>query len=173
MLRFVALVDRLSDWSLLASAALVSYIMVTQALEVVLRSIGRPTIWVYDLNLAAVVGVVFLGIAGAEKAREHIAVDFITARLSERTNRILYAANAAFALLLLGLVSWFGISIVAESIRQGRTMGGLFPIPTAIPEAALPFGAILLALQTVADLYRKLWLREAELPPKSPIKTIV
>lgn len=164
-LRYERVVHRLGHWSLIACTVLVIYLMVTQTIEVVLRAFGHPTTWVYDLNLVAIVGVVFLGLAGAERAGDNVAVDFITARLGARTNRVLKIINSLLALLFLALLIWFGIGLVLESIHQNRTTGGLFAVPAAIPEASLPFGAALMALQMIADLYRAV----RGMPPAEPV----
>jgi TRAP-type C4-dicarboxylate transport system permease small subunit len=153
-LRFERLVHRLGHWSLIACTVMVIYLMVTQAIEVVFRAFGHPTTWVYDLNLVVIVGVVFLGLAGAERAGDNVAVDFITERLGKRTNRLLKVINSVLALLFLALLIWFGIGVVVESLQQGRSTGGLFRIPAALPQASLPFGATLMALQIITDLYR-------------------
>jgi TRAP-type C4-dicarboxylate transport system permease small subunit len=163
--RLGAIVDRLSDWALAASTVLVLYLMATQTLEVVLRSLGRPTTWVFDLNLIAIVGVVFLGLAGAERGREHVAVEFLSDRFQGRTRRLLILVNGAFALTLLAMLTWFGLLVALESIAQGRTTGGLFPVSAAIPEGMLPLGATLLWLQILVDMYRA--LRSGAPPPST------
>jgi TRAP-type C4-dicarboxylate transport system permease small subunit len=151
---FERLVHRLGHWSLIACTVCVIYLMVTQTIEVVLRAFGRPTTWVYDINLVVIVGVVFLGLAGAERAGDNVAVDFITEKLSQRTNRVLKVVNSILILLFLALLIWFGIGVVMESLHQGRTTGGLFRIPSALAQSTLPLGATLMALQVIVDLVR-------------------
>jgi C4-dicarboxylate transporter, DctQ subunit len=152
--RFERVVHWLGQAALLAATGLVVYIMVTQMIEVVVRAAGHPTTWVYDFNLAAIVGTVFLGIAGAERAGDNINVDFFTERLSARANRILAVINALLALLFLAILIWFGIAVVLESIHHGRTLGSLAHLPSALPEASLPIGAGIMALQVVVGLVR-------------------
>jgi TRAP-type C4-dicarboxylate transport system permease small subunit len=154
VIRFAGFIDRLSHAALILSTLLVIYLMVTQTLEVVLRSLGRPTTWVFDLNLVAIVGVVFLGLAGAEQGREHVAVEFLAGRFAGRARQVLLVVNGGFALLLLGLLGWFGALVALQSLEQGRTTGGLFPVSAAIPEGMLPIGAVLLGLQIIVDIYR-------------------
>jgi TRAP-type C4-dicarboxylate transport system permease small subunit len=166
-LRFERLVHRLGHWSLIVCTGLVIYLMVTQSIEVILRALGHPTTWVYDLNLVAIVGVVFLGLAGAERAGDNVAVDFITDKLSARTNRVLKIVNSLFGLAFLALLIWFGIGLVSESLHHNRTTGGLFSIPAAIPQASLPIGGLLMALQMVVDLIR-LFRPDLGPPPAAP-----
>jgi TRAP-type C4-dicarboxylate transport system, small permease component len=153
-LRFERLVHGLGHVALLASTVLIVYIMASQTLEVVLRTAGHPTTWVYDFNLSAIVGAVFLGLAGAERARDNVNVDFFTERLPARANRFLKFVNLILALLFLAILVWFGIAVVGESLHYGRTTGSLFPIPAALAQAALPLGGTLMALQVVVDLVR-------------------
>lgn len=152
--RFEDVVHRLGQLALLAATALVAYIMVTQVLEVVVRALGHPTTWVYDFNLAAIVGTVFLGIAGAERAGDNINVDFFTERLGPRANRVLTVFNGILALVFLAILIWFGMAVVLESIHHNRTLGSLVHLPAALPEASLPIGGTLMALQIIVNLVR-------------------
>jgi len=123
--RFEDVVHRLGQVALLAATALVAYIMVTQMFEVAVRALGHPTTWVYDFNLAAIVGTVFLGIAGAERAGDNINVDFFTERLGPRANRVLTVFNGILALAFLAILIWFGLAVVLESIpasSSGRAL---------------------------------------------------
>jgi TRAP-type C4-dicarboxylate transport system permease small subunit len=148
------LIDWLSRSGLYLAAALVAFLMLTQVLEVVLRSIGRPTTWVYDLNLSALLGVVFLALADAERAGEHVAVDFLSGRIGGIGPRVLRIFNGVISVAFLLMLAWFGTLVALQSAEQGRMTGGLFSIPTAVPEALLPIGATILVLQTIVMLFR-------------------
>jgi C4-dicarboxylate transporter DctQ subunit len=149
---FVRVVDRLTMIAVAISAALVAFLMLAQVTEVILRSIGRPTTWAYDLSLSALLGVIFLGLAAAEGAHEHVAVDSLPLMLGKRWQAAIRLFNGVASLAFLGLVIWAGVAMAATSISQGRQTGGLFSMPSAIPESLLPIGAFLLALQIVARL---------------------
>jgi TRAP-type C4-dicarboxylate transport system permease small subunit len=158
-----ALIDRLSVAGLVVSASLVAFLMTTQVLEVVLRSVGRPTTWVFDLNLTALLGVVFFGLAGAELGSEHVAVDFLAGKARGAVRRALVLINGSATVVFLLMLVWFGTNLALESLRQGRTTGGLFSIPQAIPEGLLPLGALLLAAQTIVQIVR-VWTGAPDAP---------
>jgi TRAP-type C4-dicarboxylate transport system permease small subunit len=149
------LIDQMSQLGLILSAGLVAFLMLTQVLEVTLRSLGHPTTWVYDLNLSALLGVVVLALADAERGGEHVAVDFLSNRIQGRVARALVVVNGVVALVFLVMLAWFGALVAVQSAEQGRETGGLFSIPTAIPEALLPIGAVVLVFQTLATMVRR------------------
>lgn len=150
------LIDRMSRLGVWIAAFLVAFLMVTQVAEVILRTLGHPTTWIYDVNLTALVGVIFLGLAGAEIHGEHVAVDFLTERIRGRRGQALRLVNALLTVAFLALLAWFGTEVALESIEQDRTTGGLFSIPAWIPESLLPIGSAMLALEILRLLPRTL-----------------
>ena len=147
--RAASAINWVSQLGLALSALLLGLLVLTQAFEAVVRALGAPTTWVFDFNLTVILGVVFLALAGAQRHGEHINADFLIANVPRRLTRHLSVAIDATTLLLLGMLVWFGLGVVWESAQQGRTTGGLVPIPAALPQLLLPIGATLLALQTV------------------------
>lgn len=124
-----------------AIAVLVSY-------EVGLRYLfGSPTLWTQDLCIYLLLWSAFLGLAPAERAGEHIRIDLLVNKLPLRAHRWLQLATclavAGFALL----VAWSGLEAALQSYKYGRQSLSLFSIPMWIPQACVPVGMSLMAIE--------------------------
>ena len=151
------LVDRLSRrlgeaacWLFLVAAAISVY-------EVFMDSVFRaPSIWVHDSTIMLCATGFMLGGAYAMQRREHVRITVVYDHMSPRAQRWCDLVTLSLALIYVWALAWFTGLQATESIsimeRSGRAWD--FPMPMVIRTAFFA-GAILLAIQTVANLYTR------------------
>jgi len=133
------------------AGALVFFLMFTSVIEAVARRLGRPTAWVYDYNTIALLGMVALGLAAAQRDGEHIAVRFVVDRLPPGAKHALAILNQLLTLFFLTVLAVFGASIARASWQAGRTVGGLTRTPAYLVQALFVAGIVLLLLEVVVE----------------------
>ena len=151
------LVDRLSRrlgeaacWLFLVAAAISVY-------EVFMDSVFRaPSVWVHDSTIMLCATGFMLGGAYAMQRREHVRITVVYDHMSPRVQRWCDLVTLSLALIYVWALAWFTGLQATESIsimeRSGRAWD--FPMPMVIRTAFFA-GAILLAIQTVANLYTR------------------
>ena len=137
-------------WLFLVAAAISVY-------EVFVDWVFRaPSVWVHDSTIMLCSTAFMLGGAYAMQRREHVRITVVYDRLSARARRRCDLVTLSLALLYVWALAWFTGLQASESIaiveRSGRAWD--FPMPMVIRTAFFA-GAILLAIQTVANLYTR------------------
>jgi len=121
-------------------------------------SLGHGSVKVQDLVLWLNAGMVMLGLGYTLKARAHVRIDVFSARWSERTRARIELLGIALLLLpLCAAIVWLSLDYVAMSWRvseRSASSGGLAGLYLA--KTLLPIGALLLALQGLAEALRAL-----------------
>lgn len=150
--------DRVLSGAIAAGSAIgaiaIAVLLASSVIEIVMRKIGRPTPWSYDVNIFGLLILVFLTLAAVERHGEHMIVDIVLTRASPRLRRAMNAATRLAALLFALLLSYYGSRVALESLEYGRTIGGQVKIPAFALELLLPVGMLLLALELLRGLVR-------------------
>ena len=140
--------SRLAGWLFFAIGLMITY-------EVAARYVfNAPTIWAEEMSRFFQVWAVYLGAAYVLRYRYLIRITLLTDRIGPLSRRI----AEAFSLCVIGAfcvvaIAW-GIEIVAESVRLGRTTSTMLDVPQWMTELAIPIGCGLLLLQCIAQLVR-------------------
>lgn len=158
MLRaFLWSVDRLSMIAALAAGLLLAAAMVVTVEMIFLRYAFRaPTIWQTDFVVFSATAAVFLGAPYVLLTRGHVGVDVIELMAAPPLRRALGLAGA-----LLGLVFCLAMSVASliffheAYVNEWRT-SSVAAIVLWVPLLPLPLGFILLSLQYVAEIIRRL-----------------
>ena len=102
-----------------ACTALTMVILVT--VHVLSRALfKKPLMGTVELEELMIVILVFLGMAYTQVKGMHISVDFLTSRLSERTQNILSVATSLLSLLLFFALSWQSILLSLIYLNKGN-----------------------------------------------------
>jgi C4-dicarboxylate transporter DctM subunit len=121
----------------------------------------KPLMGTVELEELMIVILVFLGMANTQVKGMHISVDFLTSRLSERTQNILSVAMSLLSLLLFFALSWQSIRLSLVYLNEGNATFHLrIPLFWVIWIIALGFflcGVISLKhiFQTASETIRK------------------
>jgi TRAP-type mannitol/chloroaromatic compound transport system permease small subunit len=143
---FIDLVGRIISWLALAVA-------LVMGANVFLRyGFSLGWIWAQELEWHLLVPLTLGGMSYALRHGEHVRVDVLFVRFSDRAKRFVDLISALLAITFCLLVVWLSIAYVAQSwvIGEGSPnpggIGGLY-----VMKAMIPFGFALLFLQSLAQ----------------------
>ena len=141
----------------IAAVAAAALVALTAGL-VLAFSLGAGSVKVQDLVLWLNAGMVMLGLGYALKHRAHVRIDVFSSRWSERTRARVELAGILVLLLpfcaALLCLSWDYVAMSWRVSERSASSGGLAGLYLA--KTLLPLGAVLLALQGVAEALRAL-----------------
>jgi TRAP-type mannitol/chloroaromatic compound transport system permease small subunit len=156
----LAAIERVTDWVGRATAWLALVIVVLMATNVVLRYLfSYGSVWAQELEWHLLAPLILFAIAWAMQKGEHVRVDVLFAGFSPRNKALVDVVAALLCLAIALLIVWFSINYVRQSFvinEQSADPGGL-PYRWIL-KGMIPFGFILLALQSVAEV-AKAWMR--------------
>ena len=144
--RFVDVIGDATSWVALVIVAL----MATNVLLRYLFSAG--TVWAQELEWHLLVPLILFGMSYALRHGEHVRVDILYARFSDRTKVYVDLLSALLCFALSVLVIWFSLHYVEQSYvigEQSQDPGGL-PYRFLL-KALIPTGFALLLLQSIAS----------------------
>lgn len=157
MLRaFLWSVDRLSMIAALAAGLLLAAAMVVTVEMIFLRYAFRaPTIWQTDFVVFSATAAVFLGAPYVLLTRGHVGVDVIELMAAPPLRRALGLAGAVLGLVFCLAMSVASLIFFHEAyVNEWRT-SSVAAIVLWVPLLPLPLGFILLSLQYVAEIARR------------------
>jgi len=129
-------------------------------LQVVLRYVfASSLIWVEEVSVIIMLWMTWLGVSVLWLTQSHIAVDFLTGRLSQRINRVLAVIFNGIAIIIAGAILW--VSRETLSTMVGMELDTL-AIDLSIKYYPVPVGAVGLGLAALLDLCDKLCKQEVE-----------
>ena len=138
---FFQLVFRLSKWAnTLAGIALTVLMLITMT-DVILRSIGRPIVGIFEL--VAFFGAVVIGFSlpFTSWVRGHIYVDFFVMKLPPTVRSAVHLATRCMGLGLFLLIGWNLMKMGADLSRSGEVSPTLqmpfYPVVYGVGAACL------------------------------------
>jgi TRAP-type mannitol/chloroaromatic compound transport system permease small subunit len=144
--RFVDVVGEWTSWLALVIVALM-------ATNVLLRYLFRTgSVWSQELEWHLLVPLVLFGMSYALRHGDHVRVDILYAKFSERAKVYVDLLSAALCFALSILVIWLSLHYVEQSYvigEQSQDPGGL-PYRFLL-KALIPTGFALLLLQSIAS----------------------
>src|SRR5262245_28555947 len=159
ILEFLDRLSRLDGW--LGAVCLASLTALMLA-EVCVRAASTftslvppsiPVAWEWSSYLMA--ATFTFGAAMTLRAGGHIRVSLLLANASPPLRRLLDLASAAIALVFMAFLAWAMVKFTYASYDKGQT-SIQSDTPVWIPQAAVTFGMVLLALQFLARLIQAL-----------------
>jgi TRAP-type mannitol/chloroaromatic compound transport system permease small subunit len=143
------LVDVIGEWTSWVALVIVA-IMATNVILRYLFSVG--TVWAQELEWHLLVPLILFGMSYAMRHGEHVRVDIVYAKFSDRTKRIVDFVSALLCAVLSVLVIWFSLHYVQQAyvIDEGSPDPGGIPHRYLI-KSLIPIGFALLLLQSLAS----------------------
>ena len=158
MKRILMVIDIVSSWSGKATSVLCVFMVFAILSEIVLRYVlNIPTQWVTES--AVFCGALVYVIAGAWTLLmdQHVKVDFIYDKLSDRTKAVLDAFTFIFFAIYLIAMLWATGMYAWDSIAVMERTGSAWNPPVYPIKAAFMVGVGLLLVQGVAKFIRDLY----------------
>jgi len=144
--RLVDVVGECTSWLALVIIAL----MATNVLLRYLFSIG--SVWSQELEWHLLVPLILFGTSYALRHGEHVRVDIVYGRFSERTKVIVDLVSAILCIAISALFIWFSLHYVQQAyvIDEGSQDPGGLPHRYLL-KALIPVGFALLLAQSIAS----------------------
>ena len=146
---FIDFVGRITAWSSFARALVMGG-------NVVLRYVFHTgTVWSQELEWHLMAPICMLGLSYAILKDGHVQVDILYGHFPERVKRIVDLVSALLVVAVVGILLKLSIPYVLQSYSIGEGS----PDPGGLPhrwilKSMLPFGFLLLLVQSVAALLR-------------------
>jgi TRAP-type mannitol/chloroaromatic compound transport system permease small subunit len=159
MMKFVRIIDRISEWTGAFSAWIVIPLMIVVIYEVFFRHIlNAPTRWGYDVLWMLFSAQFLLGGAFTLLRKGHIRIDIVYGTLSEKAKLIYDTINTLVIILPpMFLLTWAGIVFAGEAWASGEKLSTTnWFFPAGPSKSLIPIGFFLLALQCLAEVIRNI-----------------
>ena len=141
---------RAVDWAVIVIGAAM---IVLVFLNVCLHAVSKDLAWVTELGELLMVWVTFLGGACAAQRGAHMTITEFIDKLGERGRRRADAAVQALCLGMLGLLVWYGWSLVSTNWGNQLTV---LEWPMAIQYMGMAVGCTAMAVFVAFDLWQVL-----------------
>lgn len=119
--------------------------------DAIMRSFGKPSIWIFETTLYAFIFLGFLGNSLALKKKAHFRVTFLLQVIPKAKrffDLLSHLSVLFFGLLLIGSGAYFTWYSWSNAILSST----LLETPMWIPNLAIPLGGLGLVLQTIVSL---------------------
>jgi len=152
-------IDGTAKWmtrfSLAGAAIAMLGLAVHIALEVTIRNAGIGSI-VGTTEVVAgfwMILIVFLGIAGAQRTREHISVTMLTSSLTAGMAIAATATALVLTLVAFGLIGWFGFESAMHNTAI-REYDASSNFPLWLARWSVPISALTICVEILASLVK-------------------
>ncbi len=143
---FQKIIDGISDICFGLSFATLAFITLLVCADVFLRLFFDKSItWTTEISEALILYMTFLGTEKVLREDNHVKVDILTSRLSEKTRRILNIVSACMGLVVSLFFLIFGTITAWSFYRRGIYNPSATELPLAPVIAVIPFGGLLLS----------------------------
>ena len=149
------LVDKLSRALALASSIAVLAITVAIVIDVVGRFVwSRPLDGASEFAVTALIAVVFLGLARAQRTGGNFRVDLVIRLLPASLAWVLEALWRVLAAGLVALLAWLSVTEAIHSTATGEATFGTVSFPVWPARIILAFGLCVLFVQIMIEIAR-------------------
>ncbi len=158
--RFNQVYDRVINLLAVFAAALLVFLTVSINYDVIARQIsGQATVWIYEINDAAIMAyVTFFGAAWVLKNEGHVVMDLVTNQLKRKPQALLNAVTSVIGAVLCFIIFWYGAEVTWQAYStEYRRVSLLNPIlwPMLM---AIPIGSLLMFIQFIRRAHG-FWMR--------------
>jgi TRAP-type mannitol/chloroaromatic compound transport system permease small subunit len=156
-MKILKIIDNISIWSGKLVSIINPIVVFFVVYEIFLRYVfNAPTIWSNEA-VVYLSGIGYLlGGAYSLYYRAHVSVDILYLRFSLRTRAILNVITFFFAFIYFAALIWVGTTYAWESVKIREATGSPWNPPIYPLKIAIPLGALLLFLQSIANFVRDL-----------------
>lgn len=152
---YVRVMDRISDWVGLVAMYLIFVMIGVLILDVVTDKVfGLTQNWIIEFAQFTLAAFYFMGGAKTLKDNDHVRMDLIYARFTERGKARMDAITIFCMMFYLGVLLWGGLSSLRYSWETDQRLPSLWA-PSLVPIKALMVVCIvLMLLQSLALFFR-------------------
>jgi TRAP-type C4-dicarboxylate transport system permease small subunit len=150
------IIERIGDWGLVISGVLILAMSLLSTYGVGRRYLlHSPEPYSYEFSTILLVACVVFAVAGLQRHRRHLRVDFVASYLSTSVQSILInIVTPGLALFYVAIITWQSWNNALYSMSIGETSQSSWQEPLFPVKLFVPIGMALLCLVLVAQLSR-------------------
>ncbi len=139
--------------------ALFVMMVLLSVMQIILRNFwGGGLIWAEPLTRIIVLWITLMGAMIASRKNQHIAIDVVVKKLSDRFRIITIRISSVFTAMVCFVVAWYSFQFVHEEYNYGGMV--LANIPDWVCEAIIPVAFFIMAIRyllaaMLADLQKQ------------------
>jgi TRAP-type C4-dicarboxylate transport system permease small subunit len=139
------------------SALFMALIVILIVAEIVLRALfNASTLVAAEFSGYFLVVVVVLGLGYTLQHNAHIRITLVWTRLPARWQKVVDIAVASTSVVITMYALVYSILMVVDTYSLGMREDSLVETPLWIPQTVIPVGLLMLLLQLVAFIFRRL-----------------
>jgi len=120
--------------------------VIISVVQIIMRNfLGSGLIWAEPLTRIIVLWITLIGAMVASRRNQHIAIDVVVKKLSDRFRMITMCINRVFTAAICFIVAWYSLQFVLEEYQYGGI--AFANIPNWICEAVIPVAFFVIALR--------------------------
>lgn len=128
--------------------------MVSTAADVTSRQLTGSSIpGVVEYSEVLMVGLIFLGLAYAQRVGAHIGVDLVTERMPVRVAHAVRTVGLVIAIGIVAIMAWETLEVALRSFESREFRFGLVQVPIWPARLMIPLGLGALLLELGVSLY--------------------
>ncbi|MES9873975.1 MAG: TRAP transporter small permease [Candidatus Sedimenticola sp. 6PFRAG7] len=108
----------------------------------------------------------FLALAYTLRSGGHIRVTLFIGMISDRSQRFFEIWSVGIAMAMTIFIAWYAVALTHESYVYGDLSSGMVAVPIWIPQSAVAFGLVVLAIALVDELFCLLTGKQASFASK-------
>jgi TRAP-type mannitol/chloroaromatic compound transport system permease small subunit len=138
------------QWTILPISAIVMF-------EVMARYVfNRPTVWAWDVNVQLLAIMATLGGGYVLLNDDHVKVDILVSRLSERKRAVIDSFTGLLTIVALGVLTWYLVDVAITSVKYLEVHWSYWAPPVYPLRIIMAFGSLMLFLQAIAVFLQKI-----------------
>lgn len=142
-------VKRVSDVGFLISMLIMAFLVLSITWEVVNRFVmGSSSVWVTEVSGYLVAGILFMAAGNVYRENGHVGMTMLLDKLHPHSQNVARILIDAFVLIFALVISWATYDMAKLSYDLGWTSSTTLAMPLYIPQAFMPVGGVILALES-------------------------
>ncbi len=154
LLGIIRALDKLGSTGGVIATLTIYLLAMTVTYDVVLRSIGAPTLWASEVSIYLMVAMAFLGIGATQSVDGHFRVTFVRDLCPPKVRAVFDLFSLVANLIFAGGFTYGAWKLVSFSIMLGFTTPTILGVPMWLLQGFLLMGAVLLILANIRDILR-------------------
>jgi len=145
-------IDRLSGFFGILAALIMLELAFVVSYEVVVRKLGHPTSWTFDISNWSQLALIFLALAYTQRDRSHVRVDLLVRLLPLKAQVSLRIVTYILSAIVAFIFLWQGMRLVWDSYSTNMMTREMTRIPQWWVQWPIPLGGLILLLQLLKHI---------------------
>ncbi len=147
--------DRLLDLFAIFAGVIASFITVAVCVGIISRYfLNRPISWVVEISEYGLLYMTFLSVAWVLKHEQHVSVDLVYSRLSEKKKAVATLFTSIVAAIVFTLITYYGFKVTKGQFDTKYFTPTILEAPKFAITLIIPIGTLLLLIQILRKIYR-------------------